>query len=76
MSERPGESEGKKQIRYGAIKTVSGQTIRLSYKKPGPKPLPVDLRKRRVNIALSPHWREVGKRVAAEKNLSFSAYVE
>jgi hypothetical protein len=64
------------KMRRGTIRTISGQTIRLSYKKPGPKLLPVDLKKRRVNIALAPHWHETGKGIAAGKELSFSAYVE
>jgi len=71
-----GKDKGKKKMRPGVLKTVSGQAIQLSYKKPGPKPLPVDLKKRRVNIALAPHWHETGKRIAAENELSFPAYVE
>jgi hypothetical protein len=63
-------------MRQSALRTVSGQTIQLNYKKPGPKPLPLDLKKRRVNGALDPHWHGTGKRVAAEKELSFSAYIE
>jgi hypothetical protein len=70
------KKDGAMKMRRGAIKTISSQTIQLSYKKPGPKPLPVDLKKRRVNIALAPHWHETGKRIAAGKELSFSAYVE
>jgi hypothetical protein len=65
-----------KKVRQGVLKTISGQVICLRYKKPGPKPLPVDLKKRRVNIALAPHWHAIGKRIAAEKELSFSAYIE
>jgi hypothetical protein len=57
--------DGAMKMRRGAIRTISGQTTRLSYKNPGPKPLPVDLKKRRVNIALAPHWHETGKRIAA-----------
>ena len=67
---------GKKKMRWGVLKTISGQAIRLSYKKPGAKRLPADLKKRRVNIALAPHWHETGKRIAAEKDNSFSAYAE
>jgi len=67
---------GKKKMKRGVLKTISGQAIRLCYKRPGPKPLPADLKKRRVNIALAPHWHETGKRIAAEKDNSFSAYVE
>jgi hypothetical protein len=63
-------------VRQGVLKAIFGQAIQLRYKKPGPKPLPVDLKKRRVNIALAAHWREIGKRIAVEKKLSFSAYVE
>jgi hypothetical protein len=65
-----------KKMKRGVLKTISDQAIRLRYKKPGPKPLPADLKKRPVNIALAPHWHETGKRIAAEKELSFSAYVE
>jgi hypothetical protein len=65
-----------KKMKRDVLKTISGQAIRLRYKKPGPKPLPADLKKQHVNIALAPHWHEAGKRIAAEKELSFSAYVE
>ena len=68
--------KGGKKVRQGVLKTISGQAIRLRYKKSAPKLLLVDLKKRRVNIALAPHWHEIGKRIAAEKELSFSAYVE
>jgi hypothetical protein len=50
-----------KKVRQGVLKAISGQAIRLRYKKPGLKPLPVDLKKRRVNIALAPHWHAIGK---------------
>jgi hypothetical protein len=65
-----------KKMKRGVLKTISDQAIRLRYKKPGPKPLPADLKKQHVNIALAPHWHETGKRIATEKELSFSAYVE
>jgi len=58
------------------IITVSGKRIRLRRKKPGPKPLPARVKKRRVNICLSPHWHEVGKEKAAARKLSFSEYLE
>jgi hypothetical protein len=60
----------------GILKTITGNTIRLRYKKPGPKLLPPELKKRRVNIALSSHWHETGKKKAVEKGLSFSGYIE
>jgi hypothetical protein len=60
----------------GKMKTITGKIIRLRYKKPGPKPLPVELKKKRVNTTLSPYWHETGKKIAAQKNLSFSSYVE
>jgi hypothetical protein len=56
--------------------TISGQKIKLTHKKPGPKPLPESVKKRRVNIALSPYWHQVGKKAATAAGLSFSAYLE
>lgn len=56
--------------------TISGQKIKLNYKKPSPKPLPENIKKQRVNIALSPYWHQVGKESAAAAGLSFSAYLE
>jgi hypothetical protein len=58
------------------ITTVTGKRIRLRHRKPGPKPLPEGVKKRRVNICLSPHWHEVGKDKAAARKLSFSRYLE
>jgi hypothetical protein len=43
------------------ITTVSGKRIRLRPKKSGPKPLPEGVKKRRINICLSPNWHKVGK---------------
>lgn len=45
-------------------------------KKPGPKPLPESVKKRRVNICLSPYWHQTGKERAAARKLSFSEYLE
>ena len=56
--------------------TINGKFYVHRCIKPGPKPLRRELKKRRVNIALSPHWHEKGKRMAAEKGLSFSRYLE
>jgi hypothetical protein len=56
--------------------TISGEIIRLRYIEPGPKPLPAILKKRRVNMTLTPHCHESGKRIAAGSDLSFSTYVE
>jgi predicted DNA binding CopG/RHH family protein len=38
--------------------------------------LPPELKRRRVNIALSSHWYEAGKKICVEKGLSFSGYIE
>ena len=48
----------------GTITTTSDNTIRLNYKKPSPKLLPPELKRRRVNISLSPHWHQIGKELA------------
>jgi hypothetical protein len=58
------------------ITTVNGKRIRLRHRKPGSKPLPEDVKKRRDNICLSSHWQEVGKEKAAARKLSFSGYLE
>ena len=58
------------------ITTVTGKRIQLWHKKPGPKPLPESVKKRRVNICLFPHWHKVGKERATARNLSFSRYIE
>ncbi len=58
------------------ITTVTGKQIRLQHKKPGPKPLPESVKKRRVNICLSPYWHQTGKERAAARKLSFSEYLE
>jgi hypothetical protein len=63
-------------MEQSVLRTVSGRTIQLNYRKPGPKPLPLGLKKQRVNVSLSPHWHEIGRRIVAEKELSFSAYIE
>ncbi len=60
----------------GIMKTVAGNTIRIKCQKPGPKPLPESMKKRRVNVALSPYWHERGKALAAASGKSFSAFVE
>ena len=56
--------------------TITRRVVRLQYKKPGPKPLPQHVKKRRVNISLSPYWHQVGKTAATTARLSFSAYLE
>ena len=56
--------------------TVRGKRIRLRRKKSGPQPLPAGVKKRRVNICLSPHWHEVGKEKVVAHKLSFSGYLE
>jgi hypothetical protein len=56
--------------------TITGKFYVHHCIKSGPKPLHPELKKRRVNIALSPHWHEKGKQLAAEKGLSFSSYLE
>ena len=61
---------------FTTMTTVDGRVIRLRRAKPGPKPLPAEVRKRRVNIAISPHWHEVGKRLASERGVSFSRFLE
>ena len=58
------------------ITTVTGQRIQLKRAKPGPKPLPPEYKKRDVHIALRPFWHERGKALAAEKSMSFSAFIE
>jgi hypothetical protein len=58
------------------ITTVTGKRIQLRHKKPGPKPLPESVKKRRVNICLSPYWHQIGKERAAVRKLSFSEYLE
>ena len=58
------------------ITTITGKRIRLRRKKPGSKLLPEDVKKRRINICLSPHWHKVGKEKAVARNLSFSKYIE
>lgn len=58
------------------ISIVTGKRIRLRRLKPGPKPLSEGVKKRRVNICLSPHWLEEGKEKAAARKLSFSGYLE
>ena len=63
-------------MRSGMMVTVTGEHIRLRYKKPGPKPLPEGVKKRRVNICLSPHWHERGKAMAAANGMSLSKYIE
>jgi hypothetical protein len=58
------------------ITTVTGRRIQLRHKNPGPKPLPESVKKRRVNICLSPYWHQTGKERAAARKLSFSEYLE
>ena len=58
------------------ITTVTGKRIQLRHKKPGPKPLPESVKKRRVNICLSPYWHQTGKERATARKLSFSVYLE
>jgi hypothetical protein len=58
------------------VTTISRKKIKLTHKKPGPKPLPQHVKKRRVNISLSPYWHRVGKDAATSAGLSFSAYFE
>ena len=58
------------------ITTVTDRRIRLRHKKPGPKPLPESVKKRRVNICLSPYWYQIGKERAAARKQSFSKYLE
>ena len=53
--------------------TITGKFYVHRCIKPGPKSLPPELKERRVNIALSPHWHEKGKQKAAEKGLSLAA---
>lgn len=60
----------------GTMRTISGKTIRLTAKKPGPKPLPPEIKKQRVNICLVPHWHKTGKALAEKQGVSFSYYVE
>jgi hypothetical protein len=68
-------TDSKKQ-RVILYPTITGKFYVYHCLKQGPKPLPPELKKRRVNIALSPHWHEKGKQMAAEKGLSFSRYME
>ncbi|HRQ37379.1 MAG TPA: hypothetical protein PLD25_05645 [Chloroflexota bacterium] len=58
------------------IPTSTGQVIYLPCQKPGPKPLPPEIKKRRVILSLTPTWHETGKRCAEQRGLSFSDYVE
>lgn len=58
------------------METIDGRTIRLRRARPGPKPLPAAAKKRRINIALYPHWHERGKAMAAARGVSFSAFIE
>lgn len=60
-------------IAHGMMTTIIGCTVRLQYKKSGPELLPQRVKKRRVDISLSPCWHQVGKIAAG---LSFSAYIE
>jgi hypothetical protein len=60
----------------GTITTINSSSIRLTYKKPGPKPLPPEAKGRRVKISLSPHWHQIGKELAKKQGISFSKYVE
>lgn len=64
------------EMQMTITKTVRGKRIRLRRAKSGPKRLPAGVKKRRVNIRLSPHWHEVGKEQAAAHKLSFSGYLE
>jgi hypothetical protein len=68
-------TDSKKQ-RVILYPTITGKFYVHHCLKPGPKPLPPELKKRRVNIALSPHWHEKGKQMAAEKGLSFGSCLE
>jgi len=61
---------------HGVIITVNGHIIHRRQVKPGPKPLPPEIKRRRVNISLDPFWHERGKRLAAEKGISLSKYLE
>ncbi len=56
--------------------TITGKLYVHHCIKPEPKLLPPELKKRRVNIALSPYWHEKGKQMAAEKGLSFGSCLE
>lgn len=58
------------------ITIVNGNRIRLQHNKPEPKPLPEEVKKRRVNICLSPHWHQVFKKKTVARKLSFSGYSE
>ena len=62
------------EMQMTITKTVRGKRIRLRRAKSGPKRLPAGVKKRRVNIRLSPHWHEVGKEKATGHDLSFSGY--
>ena len=56
--------------------TITHRVIPLRYEKPGPKPRPREIRMRCVNIPLTLHWHEAGKKLAEERGVSFSRYVE
>jgi hypothetical protein len=61
-------------VKVTIITTVSGKRIRIKRQKSGPKPLPLTVKKRHVNISLSPYWHERGKALAAAEDMSFSAF--
>lgn len=63
-------------MNYSTMKTVTGRTIRRRHATPGPKPLPPEVLRRRINISLAPHWHDTGKRLAEESGLPFSRYIE
>ncbi len=57
------------------ITIASGNRIRLRRKmSQAQKSLPEGVKKRRVNICLSPHWHEAAKEKVATRRLSFPDY--
>jgi hypothetical protein len=56
--------------------TIEGSFYPHSGLKPGPKPLPKELKRRRVDITLDPFAIKLATEKAAVEGLSFSRYLE
>ncbi|KAA3659236.1 MAG: hypothetical protein DWQ04_22945 [Chloroflexi bacterium] len=60
----------------GVLKTVSGQLTCIKCQKPGAKPLPEAIKRKLVTITLAPFWHQTGKKLAQQRGISFSRYIE
>jgi hypothetical protein len=56
--------------------TIDGRQYQRLAARPGPKPLPAELKRQRPGITLDPFVIETGRRQAAKLGVSFSRYIE